>query len=257
MLYKVKEVAAIAGVSVRTLHYYDDIGLLKPQSISPAGYRLYTDHNLERLQMVLFFKELGFSLQETRDVLDSPGFDLKKALIAHRDLMIKKKNRLDKLIASVEQTMESIEGGAKMNNKKMFEAFDMKEIEEHQKKYADETKQKYGHTDAYKESMKKTSKYAKEDWERVMTKAGEIYNKIAANMDKEPADNDVQEAVGEWRQHITDNFYECTPEIFRGLGDLYVNDPRFTANIDKYGKGLAAFMREAMHVYCDNLENAK
>lgn len=254
MQYKVKEVADIVGVSIRTLHYYDKIGLLKPESISPAGYRLYTDHDLEKLQQVLFFKELEFSLQETKDIIDSPSFDKRHALKAHKELLIEKKNRLEGIIESVEKSLQAIEGGIKMDNKGMFDSFDMTEIEKHKEKYAEETKQKYGHTDAYKESEKKTSKYTKDDWARIMRRSNEIYTKIAALMDKEPSDPQVQEAVGEWRQHITDSFYTCTPEIFRGLGDMYVNDERFTANIDKYKVGLASFLSKAMHIYCDNLE---
>ncbi|MCX7921901.1 MAG: MerR family transcriptional regulator [Clostridia bacterium] len=254
MPYKVKEVADMVGISVRTLHHYDQIGLLKPESVNSAGYRLYTDHDLEKLQQVLFFKELGFSLQETKDIINSPGFDRKNALQNHKELLLKKRNRIDEIIKSVEKTIQSIEGGIEMDNKERFKAFDMSEIEKHQEKYAEETKQKYGHTDAYKESQKKTSKYTKEDWAAIMSRGDEIYKRIVSHMDKGPADPDVQQAVGDFRQHITDSFYTCTPEIFRGLGELYVSDERFTANIDKYKLGLAQFLRDAMHIYCDNLE---
>lgn len=253
MKYKVKEVADMAGVSVRTLHHYDQIGLLEPESVSPAGYRLYTDKDLERLQQILFFKELGFSLQETKDIIDSPEFDRKEAFTAHRRLLIEKKNRLEKIITSLEQTIESIEGGIKMDNKKMFGAFDMTDIERHKERYAEETKKKYGNSDAYRESMEKTSKYKKEDWARIAARSEEIYMKVIENMNKGAAAHEVQEAVAELRQYITDNFYNCTPEIFRGLGDLYVADERFTVNIDKYKPGLARFLKEAMRIYCDNL----
>ncbi|HEX3047902.1 MAG TPA: MerR family transcriptional regulator [Bacillota bacterium] len=254
MAFKVKEVSELVGVSVRTLHHYDQIGLLIPESVSPAGYRLYSDRNLERLQQIMFFKEIGFELHEIKQILDSPGFDRRQALLTHRELLLEKKKRLEEIIGTVEKTINSIEGEGKMNNKEMFAGFDMSEIEKHQAKYAEETKQKYGQTEAYQESAKKTAKYTKDDWARITADAGRIYQKIAAAMDKGPADPGVQQAVGEWRQHITTNYYNCTPEIFRGLGDLYVNDPRFTANIDKTKPGLAAFLREAMHIYCDNLE---
>ena len=127
----------------------------------------------------------------------------------------------------------------------------MNKIKEHHKKYAKETKQKYGQSNAYKESQQKTSKYTKNDWEHITSQADEIYKQLAANMMKGPADEKVQELIGQWRQHITDHYYTCTIEIFRGLGDMYVADERFTANIDQYGKGLASFMKEAMHHYCD------
>ena len=135
-----------------------------------------------------------------------------------------------------------------------FKEFDMTEIETMKDKYSEEAREKYGNCDAYKESIKKTSKYKKEDWKRINDTTADIYKKIIANMDKGPADAEVQKAVAELRQQITDNFYNCTPEIFRGLGELYVCDKRFTANIDKYKEGLAEFLRQAMHYYCDNLK---
>lgn len=254
MNYRVKEVADMVGISVRTLHHYDYIGLLKPASVNSAGYRLYSDDDLDRLQQVMFFKELGFSLKETREIMNSSGYDRNAALKTHRELLVKKRKRLDDIIQSLDQTLQSMGGGSTMDKRKMFTAFNMTDIEEHQKKYAEEARQKYGHTDAYKESQKKAARYTKEDWAMISEKSNAIYTRIVSLMDKSPADPQVQEAIGQWRQLITDNFYRCTPEIFRGLGDLYVNDERFTANIDKYKEGLAAYMREAMHIYCDNLE---
>ena len=144
MRYKVKEVANMVGISVRTLHHYDLIGLLKPKSISPAGYRLYSDHDLERLQQVLFFKELGFSLEQTKEIIISPDFDRKQALKTHKELLTAKRKRLDEIIRLVEHTIQSIEGDIEMDKREMFEAFDMTEIEKHQEKYAEETRQKYG-----------------------------------------------------------------------------------------------------------------
>jgi DNA-binding transcriptional MerR regulator len=252
MAFKVKEVAGLVGVSVRTLHHYDQIGLLKPESVSPAGYRLYTDRNLERLQQILFFKEIGFDLHEIKEVLDSPGFDRRNALYTHRELLLEKKNRLEEIIRTVEKTIDAMEGEMVMDTKEMFSGFDMGEIEKHQAQYAEEAKQKYENSDAYQESMKKTAKYTKEDWAKIMADVNRIYQRIAALMDKGPADPEVQKAVGEWRRHITENFYNCTLEIFRGLGELYVEDRRFTENIDKVKPGLAAFLREAMCVYCDS-----
>lgn len=254
MSYKVKEVADMAGVSVRTLHHYDQIGILKPDSVTDAGYRLYTDKDIERLQQILFFKELDFNLQEIKTILQNPDFDRVDALKTHKELLVEKKNRLEKIIKSVENTLDSIEGGVKMDKKEMFEPFDMREIEKHKEKYAEETKKKYGNSEAYKESEKRTAKYTKSDWSNIMSRFDEIYKKIAALMDKGIYDLEVQAAVGEWRQYITDNFYDCTPEIFRGLGQLYVADERFTQNIDKYKSGLAKFLSEAIEVYCDNLK---
>lgn len=147
-----------------------------------------------------------------------------------------------------------MEGEFKMNKKEVLGAFDMTEIEEHQKKYSEEVKNKYGNTSAYKESNEKTSKYTKEDWNNIMKDWDIIYKKLANLMDKNPDDKEVQEYIHQFREHISKNFYDCTPEIFRGLGELYVNDERFTANIDKYKTGLSKFLREAINVYCDNIK---
>lgn len=137
MSYKIKEAAKIAGISVRTLHHYDRIGLLNPASATAAGYRLYTDRDLERLQQALFFKELGFSLQEIKEILDSPSFDRRQALTSQRKLLFAKRKRLVAIISAVEKTIESIEGGSEMSNEEKFAAFDMSEIENHQQKYAE------------------------------------------------------------------------------------------------------------------------
>ncbi|HIG0361128.1 TPA: MerR family transcriptional regulator [Clostridium sporogenes] len=254
MHYKVKEVADMAGISVRMLHHYDKIGLLKPESINTAGYRLYSNKNLDRLQQILFFKELNFPLQEIKIILDSPNFNKKEALKTHRQLLLEKKIRLEKIIQSVDKTINCIEGGIKMDKKEVLRAFDMTKIEEHQKKYSKEVKNKYGNTSAYKESNEKTSKYTKEDWNNIMKDWDKIYKKLVNLMDRDPGHKEVQEAVHDFRNHISKNFYNCTPEIFRGLGDLYVNDERFTSNIDKYKVGLSKFLREAINVYCDNIK---
>lgn len=251
MSYKVKEVADVAGVSVRTLHHYDQIGLLKPKSATAAGYRLYTDYDLERLQQILFLKELAFSLQDIKSILDSPNFDRKQALIAQKKLLIKKKNRLEAIINLVNKTINTIEGVSTMTNKEMFKSFDMTEINQHQQKYAEEVKQKYGKTKAYQESQQKTAAYTKNDWSAIQTKGNEILQRIATLMNKKPADPQVQKEIDQWRQHITDNFYNCTIDILRGLGEMYVSDQRFTVNIDKIKPGLAVFMKEAIYLYCN------
>ncbi|WP_068774791.1 MerR family transcriptional regulator [Paenibacillus sp. FJAT-26967] len=256
MPYKVKEVADLVGVSVRTLHHYDEIGLLHPDYVNAAGYRLYTDKGLQRLQQILFFREIGFSLQEIKTLLNSPGFDRKRALIGHKELLLEKLKRLKDIISTVDRTIDSIEGGTVMSGKEMFEGFDLRSVEEHKKKYEAETRRKYG-DETIDAVEKRTGSYTKENWEGIMSESRHIYAKVIAEMSGGADDPHVQEAVGELRQWITDHFYECTPEIFRGLGDLYVDDERFTANIDKYQPGLAAFLKEAMHIYCDRLDRSQ
>ncbi|QYR21847.1 MerR family transcriptional regulator [Paenibacillus sp. sptzw28] len=253
MSYKVKEVSEWAGVSVRTLHHYDEIGLVVPEAVTGSGHRLYSDGNLERLQQVLFFREIGFSLHEIKRIIESPDFDRKRALAAHRELLLEKKKRLEDIIATVELTLQNADGGMIMSQEELFNGFDMKDIEEHKSKYTAESREKYG--DAVMDAVEsRTSKYTQEDWARIHERSGQTNAKIIAAMDRGPADPQVQEGVAELRQQITDYYYDCTPEIFRGLADLYVDDPRFTKNIDKNKPGYAAFLREAMIIYCDNLK---
>jgi MerR family transcriptional regulator, multidrug-efflux activator len=252
-MYKVKEVAETTGVSVRTLHHYDRIDLLKPEEVSSAGYRLYSDENLERLQQILVFKEMDFSLHEIKDIIDRPEFNRKENLKKHKELLLAKKKRLEEIIQTVEMTIFSIEGGYQMENKDMFKGFDSKEIEEHQKKYSKEAKERYG-KETVEKVEKRTAGYSSEDWREIQNKTDEIYKRIIAGMDNGAEDPGVQRAVAGWRQLITDHYYDCTLDIFRGLGDLYVDDPRFTKNIDKYQQGLAAFFKEAIHYYCDQQE---
>ena len=136
----------------------------------------------------------------------------------------------------------------------MFKAFDMSEIEKHRAQYAAEAEQRYGQTGAYRESQARTAKYTKDDWAAIMSQGGRIYQQIAGLMDKGATDPEVQALIAQYRSYISDSFYDCTPEIFRGLGDLYLADERFTKNIDQYGEGLAQFLKEAIGVYCENLE---
>lgn len=247
MAHTVKAVAELAGISVRTLHHYDEIGLLKPAQVSASGYRLYTEGDLERLQQVLFFKELGFGLHEIKEIIDRPGFDRKRALLEHRQLLLERQERIGRLLRSVDRTLESMERGIRMAEKDMFNGFD-------QSKYEEEARQRWGHSEEYRQSAERTKKYTKADWTKIQQESGAIYQGLASVMDRDPADPEVQEWTRQWHEHINTYFYQCSLEVFRGLGDMYVADERFTQNIDKFAPGLAAFMKAAMHVYCDRLE---
>ncbi|SER05460.1 MerR family transcriptional regulator [Piscibacillus halophilus] len=252
-MYQVKEVSELSGVSVRTLHHYDNIGLLQPSKVADNGYRYYNDENLKQLQQILFFKELDFSLNQIKEIMDDPEFNQKETLMNQRHLLEKKKHRLEKLINTIDETIDSMEEGKNMSNKKMFESFNMDDIKAHQEKYAKETEEKYGHTDAYKQSKERTSKYNEQDWKTIQEKSHSIYTRLAGLMDRSPREHEVQSVIGEWHSLIHDNFYECPPEMFKGLGDLYISDERFTKNIDQYGEGLASFMRDAMHIYSEQM----
>lgn len=250
--YRIKKVSDIAGVSVRTLHYYDHIDLLKPTRVDEAGYRQYSDADLIRLQEILFFKELGFGLSEIKEILDQPGYDRRDALLTHKQILREKNLRITRLIRTVDKTLDSMNGGSVMDNDDMFGAFDEAVIKE----YKEEACERWGETDAYRESERKTAKYTKADWERTGAESGDIYIKIADLMEtgKEPSDSEVQEQTKRWFDHLCKNFYTCTPEIFRGLADGYVQDERFTANIDKFRPGLASFLSQAMKIYADSIE---
>lgn len=253
MAYTVKAVAQLAGISVRTLHHYDQIGLFRPAQVSPAGYRQYTDADLERLQQILFFRELDFSLQEIKAILDRPDFDRRQALLTHRKLLLNKQQRLQGILDSVEQTLDAMERGVEMDKEAMFAVFDDPKLPE----YQEEARQRWGETDAYQESARRTARYTQEDWVAIKEEMGAVSTGMAALLGQDPASSAVQTQIGTWFDLINRRFYTCTPEIFRGLGEMYVADPRFMANYEKVEPGLAEFMRAAMAIYADRLESEK
>lgn len=240
---KINEVAKLTGVSVRTLHYYDEIGLLHPDEVTESGYRLYHTEALEKLQQILFFRELGFALKEIQKILNNPAFNRTEALENHKKLLLLKRGRLDDLIALVNRTLK---GESEMS----FKEFDMTEIEAAQVEYAKEAEERWGNTEAYKESAHRTKQYNKEDWARISAESERIYKGFAANMEKSPAAPEVQKLVADWQVHISKNFYPCSKEILSGLGKMYVADKRFTKNIDQYGEGLTQFISDAIAEYC-------
>ena len=239
----VSEAAKLSGVSVRTLHYYDEIGLLKPKEISRSGYRYYDRDSLETLQLILFYKELEFSLKDILKIITHPNYDKKQALKNQRELLVIKKNRINELIKLVDDTLK---GEKNMS----FKQFDSNEVENIKKKYAKEAEELYGHTKEYKESMKKSENYTDEDKERINIESAlimkEFYNNRSLNAD----DEKVQKLVEKWQNHITKYYYKCTKEILQGLGMMYINDERFKKNIDRNGEGTAEFMAEAIKIYC-------
>ena len=180
MTYTIGKVAHMAHVSVRTLHYYDTIGLLNPSYETASGYRLYADGELELLQQVLFFRSLGFPLAQIKAIVQSPTFDRRKSLEAQRTALLERRRTVEALLAAVDHTIEALNKGETMDKKEMFDAFDERALEEHRTKYADEAKQRWGTTDAYAESQKRTSKYTKEDWKRIQQEGAEIDADMAA-----------------------------------------------------------------------------
>ena len=240
---RISEVAKLTGITVRTLHYYDEIGLLKPSEITEAGYRIYSREDLEILQQILFFRELDFPLSQIKEIMNNPNYDKEEALKKQKELLIQQRQRIEGLIKLIEKRIEG-------DNNMSFKEFDMNEIEENKKKYAKEVKERWGTSKAYEESEKKTSSYNKEKWGDINQETSEIFKGFAELRNSDPGSEEVQELVRRWQKYITDNFYTCTNEILSGLGLMYVEDERFKENLDKNGEGTAKLMAEAIKIYC-------
>lgn len=240
---KISEVAKLSGITVRTLHYYDEIELLKPSETTEAGYRMYSSEDLERLQQILFFRELDFPLNEIKEIMLNPNYDKNEALNKHKEFLIEKRKRIDGLITLIDKTIKG-------DNNMSFKEFDNSKIEENKRKYAEEVKKRWGNTDAYKEYEKKTGSYDKNSWNTINEEMAEILKEFADNIDKDVNSDIVQSLVEKWRGYITLNFYNCTKEILSCLGLMYTGDERFKENIDKYGEGTAEFMAKAIEIYC-------
>lgn len=240
---KINEVAKLTGVTVRALHYYDKIGLLKPEEITEAGYRIYSENDLETLQQILFFRELDFSLNEIKEMIQNPLYDKTEALEKQKELLMQKRARLDDLITLVEGTLK---GEREMS----FKEFDMTEIEENKKKYAEEVKERWGTTKAYAEYENKA--VSDEEYQQKMLGMNVLLKEFAKKRHLAPESGEVQELVEKWKDYITENFYHCTKEILSGLGLMYAADERFAKNIDKNGEGTAEFMSKAIAVFCQS-----
>lgn len=240
---KISEVAKLTGITVRTLHYYDEIGLLKPSEITESGYRLYSKDSLETLQQILFFRELDFPLNEIKEIMINLNYDKMEALNKQKELLVKKRQRIDSLIGLINST---IEGEDNMS----FKEFDMKDIEESKKKYAKEVKERWGNTDAYKEYEEKINNYSENQWGAINKESSEILKTFGQHIGCDPGSEEVQDLVEKWRNHISSSFYNCTKEILSGLGLMYINDERFQKNIDQNGEGTAELMSKAIEIYC-------
>ena len=241
----IKEFAKLTGVSVRTLHYYDEIGLLKPSSVDEQnGYRFYDERCLERMQEILFYRELDFPLKDIQAIIFSPDYDKQIALKEQKHLLTLKKNRLERLITALD--------GAMKGENFTMNIFDNSEFEAQREQYAKEAKEKWGSTAAYKESAEKTCGYSKEKWNEVNEGMNSLMAEFAAcrNSGFAPDCTEVQALVKKWQDYISANFYTCTNEILAGLGEMYTADERFKANIDSHGNGTADYMSEAIIAYC-------
>lgn len=235
----VKEVSKLTGISVRTLHHYDAIGLLKPTKVTDAGYRLYDDTALSRLQNILLFRELQFPLKEIKMILDSPNFDQSEALSQQIHLLELQYARIGELISFARKIQEK--GVNEMN----FHIFDKSEIEQ----YKAEAKAKWGDTPAYQEYEKRQKNG--QDFTETANRMMKLFAELGTLRQSSPDNPAVQKKIGALQQFITGNYYPCTNETFHGLGQMYVSDERFRTNIDRAGgEGTAAFVKEAIGVYC-------
>lgn len=232
MKMRIKEFAAFTGVSVRTLHYYDEIGLLVPACVDRStGYRYYDGNSLLRMQEILFYRELDFSLKSIGEILSSPDYDKQKALKEQKHLLMLKKERLEGLISAIDGAMKG---------ETVMSAFDNSKFES----YKEEVKAKWGKTEAYREYEQRGSRDTGDGLMAVFAELGKVRQ-------LDPAASEVQELVKNLQDFITANYYTCTKQILQGLGQMYAADPRFKENIDRAGgAGTADFAARAIEIYC-------
>lgn len=245
--YSVQQLSKLAGVSVRTLHHYDRIGLLKPAERSEKGYRIYSKTELLKLQQILFYKTLDFSLKEIATILDDPDFDLIKALEFHQMELSKRADHLTQLLITVNKTLHSLKNKKNMiSDKELYEGFSQEEINTMRA----EVKKKWG-ADELLAVENRIQELGKDGWNDHKAKGEEVNQLLADLMDLNPADLQVQQAVELHFKHLN-FYYKVTKERYEGLGKMYVEDERFKAYYDKYREGLAIFLRDAIWVFCQN-----
>ena len=240
MKMQIKEFARMAGVSVRTLHYYDEIGLLRPACVDRAtGYRFYDEASLLRMQEILFYRELDFSLKQIAELLSSPNHDSKQSLEAQKRLLTLKKERLERLIASIDDAMKG---------ENVMKAFDNRDYEA----YKAEAQKKWGNTEAYREYAEKSRNRTEQDQNALAAEMDGILAGFAACMQsgKTPVSEEAQGLVRRLQAHITGHYYQCTDEILQSLAQMYVADERFRRNLDSHAEGTASFISEAIRIHC-------
>ena len=250
--YSVGRVAALSGVTIRTLHHYDEIGLLSPVGRSAAGYRVYEEADLERLQRILFNRELGFALKDIQAIVDDPGTDAMGHLRRQRGLLAQRIESLSAMVDAIDYEMEARTMDINLTPEERFEVFGGFRPEDH----AEEAERRWGETDSYKESNRRVSRYTREDWLELKTEAEEVQDRLAAAFEAGLAPDSEEAMAGAeaHRQHISRWFYECGYQMHRGLTEMYVSDERFRSNYDTQTPGLAAFIREAAHANADRAE---
>ncbi|MGI6706520.1 MAG: MerR family transcriptional regulator [Clostridia bacterium] len=249
MEYTVQKLARLAGVSSRTLRYYDEIGLLKPARINSSGYRIYGKAEVNRLQQIMFYRELGVELERIKEIITSPSFDAAKALQDHRQKLLEKRHQLDLLIANVEKTIALTEGRIQMSDQEKFEGFKRRLIEENEQKFGAEAREKYGEeaVEASNKAFQNMTKEQYDKWQRIGAEMLETLK--AAFAEGDPAGDLAQKAADLHRQWLSTVWGYYNKEAHAGVAQMYVDDERFTVHYDAEQPGLAAFLRDAVHIY--------
>jgi DNA-binding transcriptional MerR regulator len=250
-VFTVGQVADRFGVTVRTLHHYDEIGLLSPSERSPAGYRLYTEEDITRLQHVVVYRRLGFPLDQIAELLDSGGGSdrVVEHLRRQREAVLTRLNEMRELVTALDRALEKEMKGLNLTKEEQRELFG----EGFSDEFATEAEERWGDSDAWKQSQRRTSRYTKADWERIKAEGAQINAAfVEALTSGEPAGSEAaMDAAEAARQHITTWYYDLTPEMHRDLGDMYVADPRFTKVYEAIHPGMAQYVRDAIHANAD------
>ncbi len=246
MSYTVKQLGKLAGVSARTLHFYDEIGLLRPATRTASGYRLYGERELLILQQIMFFRQLDVPLEDIGRILADPKFDQARALRRHRELLEAQAARLDQLIATVDKTLHMLEGTMTLSDAELYEGFSQEQIE----RYKRESREAYG-VEVVEESERRAKGMSKGQWQAVRDEGDAVTRGLAALMDRPVDDPEVQALIGRHYKWVC-TFWTPDAAAYTGLGQLYTDNPEFRANYDKYAVGLVDFLREAMTYYAEH-----
>lgn len=250
MEYTVKQLSDLAGISVRTLHFYDEIGLLAPTRVGDNGYRYYAEPAVLRLQQILLYKELGLSLDAIADVLGQPDFEVVRALESHRQALTRRLSRLQRLMETVDRTIAHLKGDTTMDTKDLFMGFS----DEEQAKYEQEAAALWG--ESVRESSRKWKATSPARKAEILAEGQAVYQDLLTLLEAPPANVAVQATIARWHQHLR-HFFEPSVDALRGLARGYNEDARFRATFDRMDPALGPFMREAIDVYCDRLESGK
>lgn len=247
--HTIGRVAVMTGLTVRALHHYDDIGLVSPSQRSAAGYRLYTDADLRRLQQVLLFRELGLGLEVVRTLVDAPADQRRDVLVAQREALLQRRRDMDNVLQAVDATLQSLDGDTPMTTERLFDGYS----QFHNGEYAQEAEQRWGRTDAWAISRQRGARRTKEDWADIQAEADAITRTfLDAMLRGDTADSGTTMAIAEChREHIDRHFYPFSHAMHANVAALYVNDPRFQAHYDQHAPGLAAYIEAAVRANAD------